>query len=429
MIDNLVQFKLDLLSYLFGQKQVDGPFINLIRKHEKLSSAGDFSFPSLQNDKIWQGAVDQVKQMDENGLSTALIQASSSFALKIDRIVVDPKVVRIFLKRRVAFESFFARDQISQNLSETVDAKVINYEKQRTGSSPMSVVRCDSVMGVIKRIIKIHPLQLSIAGAPDHPLPSTPGGSPDHPFPSTPGGSLIGVSCSDPKHLLDQMIQKDVSKIAVKVGPVMTPSKQKEKSDVVGLLKQVEKEMEEVEKQRESQVVEGSSKLLAAAHVQFELLESNVGQPVVLGSKGEQSKVAFVLYNKARICQILRVFEEKVSRGSYPPLPPRKDIDWGLLTEEDEWSLLFLHLMEFSDLIKSISCCLAKGEMRVHKLCQFLVGLAGTFSRYYSRVRVLREPLPQLLPTLFARIHLLKAVEEVIEKALAILDIRTVDRM
>jgi len=401
------QFKLDLLSYLFDQKQVDGPFINLIRKHEKMASSGDFSFPSLQNDKIWKGAVDQIKQKDEKDFCAELIQASSSFALEIDRILVDPKIVRIFLKRKVAFEAFFASEQISENVSKCNEAKVINYEKQKTGASSMSVVRCDAVMGVIKRILQIHPLQSNTAGA------------------------LIGVSCSDPKHLLDQMMEKAGSKIAVKVGPVMTPNKQKDKSDVVNLLKQVEKEMEEVEKQRESlpHVAEGSSKLLAAAHVQFQLLETNVAQPVVLGSQGDQSKIAFVLYNKARIRQILRVFDEKVGKGTYPALPPRKDIDWGLLAEDDEWSLLFLHLMDFSGLVKSMSCCVAKGELRVHKLAQFLVDLSGSFSRYYSRVRVLREPLPQLVPTLFARIHLLLAVEEVMEAALAILDIRTVDRM
>ena len=58
-----------------------------------------------------------------------------------------------------------------------------------------------------------------------------------------------------------------------------------------------------------------------------------------------------------------------------------------------------------------------------------LAGLAKCLSRYYSRVRVLREPLPSLLPTLHARIHLLEAVQAQIAHLLAIMDLSLLKRM
>jgi arginyl-tRNA synthetase len=56
-------------------------------------------------------------------------------------------------------------------------------------------------------------------------------------------------------------------------------------------------------------------------------------------------------------------------------------------------------------------------------------GLANCLSRYYSRVRVLREPLPGLLPTLHARIHLLEAVQAHIGQLLNIMGLSTLRRM
>jgi arginyl-tRNA synthetase len=57
------------------------------------------------------------------------------------------------------------------------------------------------------------------------------------------------------------------------------------------------------------------------------------------------------------------------------------------------------------------------------------LGLAGCLSRYYSRVRVLREPLPSLVPTLHARIHLLTAVQDHLLRLLDIMDLTVLKRM
>ena len=62
-------------------------------------------------------------------------------------------------------------------------------------------------------------------------------------------------------------------------------------------------------------------------------------------------------------------------------------------------------------------------------MCKLCAGLAGCLSRYYSRVRVLREPLPSLLPTLYARIHLLEAVQANIVELLDIMGLTVLKRM
>merc|ERR550519_2440738 len=140
MVNHLVQFKTDLLAYLVGcEQETSGheTFINLIRKHEKFASAGDLSFPSLQNDTIWKGSVDKLKQKDENELAADLIKASSSFSLELSKILVEPKIIRIFLKRKVAFEAFFKTDDLSENVTVSTGhlnnvtesaTKIINYE-------------------------------------------------------------------------------------------------------------------------------------------------------------------------------------------------------------------------------------------------------------------------------------------------------------
>ncbi len=62
-----------------------------------------------------------------------------------------------------------------------------------------------------------------------------------------------------------------------------------------------------------------------------------------------------------------------------------------------------------------------KANIATHKVAPFLLELARDLSSYYSRVHVLVEPKPQLLPTMHARLVLLKAVQQVMHNALSLL--------
>ena len=130
----------------------------------------------------------------------------------------------------------------------------------------------------------------------------------------------------------------------------------------------------------------------------------------------------FVLYNYSRLVHILDAFK------AFPDLPPASEVDFALLKEDEEWQLVFHFLQRYEDVV--LSCMpLVGGAAQLHLLPQLLHDLSKVFSRYYNRVRILREPLPSLLPTTFARIHLLRAVKSVYDHTFDLLDIEPVFTM
>jgi arginyl-tRNA synthetase len=70
-----------------------------------------------------------------------------------------------------------------------------------------------------------------------------------------------------------------------------------------------------------------------------------------------------------------------------------------------------------------------QGHFRLNKICQTATGLAKAFSRYYNRVRVLREPLPHLLPAVFARLTFLSVIKRTFEQLFHLLDIVPISKM
>ena len=80
------------------------------------------------------------------------------------------------------------------------------------------------------------------------------------------------------------------------------------------------------------------------------------------------------------------------------------------------------YLLPYPDLVRGLADASAVGRRPVglHKLPQFLAGLSTMVSRYYSRVRILREPLPHTVAKTLARLLLLKVQEFNIDKLLAV---------
>lgn len=172
---------------------------------------------------------------------------------------------------------------------------------------------------------------------------------------------------------------------------------------------------------------------LLNAVVSFDLLSTKLERPVILdfsegpkASRDLKSRGApFVLYNYARLNTILRQFDKKQKEGIYPPLPPLEDL-YKLLIEEEEWKLMFNFVLSWPDIVRN---SFHEAHPKIHLLYSFLSSLALCFSVYYHRHRVLTEPLPQLLPLVFARIHLLKTVETIFLNAFSILDIKPLPSM
>lgn len=136
-------------------------------------------------------------------------------------------------------------------------------------------------------------------------------------------------------------------------------------------------------------------------------------------------RMAFILYNSARMETLMEKFDKKVEEGYYEPLPDVRSIDTSLLKEDEEWDLLKL-LLAFPDSIDRAISDLPQGKVSLHLIHKFLSALVNTFSIYYRRVRLLTENRSQLMPVLHAKIHFLRAVRRIFNETLAIFSIEPV---
>nr|XP_027214697.1 uncharacterized protein LOC113807598 isoform X2 [Penaeus vannamei] len=136
---------------------------------------------------------------------------------------------------------------------------------------------------------------------------------------------------------------------------------------------------------------------------------------------------AFILYNYARLCTIFQSFEESVSEGEFPPLPDIDEIDFALLRNEEEWQLVWGYIFHFPDIIEenAVQIMGGTGKFRTVAVTKFMSSFSHRVSEYYSRYHVLSDPLPHLLPTMYARLHLLQAVKTVMEICFATLGVQS----
>ncbi|XP_061401817.1 uncharacterized protein LOC133337619 [Musca vetustissima] len=170
---------------------------------------------------------------------------------------------------------------------------------------------------------------------------------------------------------------------------------------------------------------------LGCAAVTVDLLEVKHTSPVqiIRNGQGSTKGASFILYNSARLESLLRTFDERIEKRSYEPIPDICDIDWNLINEEEEWQLVFAYLAGFPDLIDRCLEQLERGICATHLIIRFLNGLVAIFSVYYRRIRILTEKRDQLMPYVYARIYLIRAVREILYKTLALLDIQPVEFM
>lgn len=153
------------------------------------------------------------------------------------------------------------------------------------------------------------------------------------------------------------------------------------------------------------------SRTLGRAAVTVDLLEVRHSSPVQLNvqqhSGGASRGAAFVLYQSARIEKLLATYAAQVANGSYEPPPaepPAVDAppsgEWLLLTQPEEWQLMFDYVLEFPGVVRRALGNVEGGCIAPHLVCAFLNGLARCFSVYYRRVRILDVSI-QLLCVIF----------------------------
>lgn len=111
---------------------------------------------------------------------------------------------------------------------------------------------------------------------------------------------------------------------------------------------------------------------------------------------------------------------------------------------------MFAYLAGFPDLIDRCLELLDRGICATHLIIRFLHGLVAIFSVYYRRIRILtvsslitsnhfayvffkysdfQEKRDQLMPYVYARIYLIRAVREILNKTLSLLEVQPVEFM
>ncbi|XP_020854972.1 DALR anticodon-binding domain-containing protein 3 isoform X1 [Phascolarctos cinereus] len=176
---------------------------------------------------------------------------------------------------------------------------------------------------------------------------------------------------------------------------------------------------------------------LTSAAVKFEMLSTAHRSQMSLdlehtsiSTKGTKSG-AFVMYNCARLATLFDGYQRGVEQafsflGLYPAFPDVSELDFSLLRDEGEWLLLFNGIIPFPEVLSQsaqlhVSSPGIQITANTKAVCKFLVHLSMDFSSYYNRVHILGEPQPHLFGQMFARLQLMRAVQEVFHSALATL--------
>ncbi|CAL4140741.1 unnamed protein product, partial [Meganyctiphanes norvegica] len=129
--------------------------------------------------------------------------------------------------------------------------------------------------------------------------------------------------------------------------------------------------------------------------------------------------MAFILYNYARLCVLFDSFQSKVASGDMPSLPDTSEINFSLLSTDDEWSLIWVFVLDWPGVVETFAQDMLSADNRLPKfsaVVRFLLSLSHCLSAYYSRYHVLPQtPQNHLLPQMYARLYLLKIIQRLME--------------
>lgn len=342
----------------------------LVRKHTKrLHTTGDFSLPSL-SDKVW------LRFGLRPILSVSML--GSGCCLAVHNVEARPGMLAVYLDREQVFRAYFLRAEKGGKWSKTVGkSRVVNCDLVRPNSSQVTMARVASYCSALAQL---------------------------------PVGNVMVTSTSVEKN----------GQVVVRVGAILGQDGKKDETSPVAMVKERAGEairmldQERREDGEDEETADTRVECLTRAFLQFSFLSASIASPVRIDFRNQQSN--FVLYNNARMKRLLASFDLQVSKGIYPSVPEIHDIHFGLLTEPEEWELMFNFLLVVDDVIKESS-----NNLSLHKIVHFLFDLASTYSRYYNRVKTLKDPLPSLIPIVHVRILLIREVNRISENLLNIL--------
>ncbi|RXJ02735.1 arginine--tRNA ligase [Anaerobacillus alkaliphilus] len=130
-------------------------------------------------------------------------------------------------------------------------------------------------------------------------------------------------------------------------------------------------------------------------------------------SKSNENPVFYVQYAHARVCSILR-------QGEQMQVPIKTDANFALIESEKEFDLL-KKLGEFPEAVSD-----AAQKQSPHRITNYVYELAATLHSFYNAEKVLdAEDMDRSM----ARLALMKAVQQTIQNALALIGVQAPERM
>ncbi|ETN61112.1 hypothetical protein AND_007238 [Anopheles darlingi] len=139
---------------------------------------------------------------------------------------------------------------------------------------------------------------------------------------------------------------------------------------------------------------------------------------------------SFILYNYARLAALFEKYETMRQTQGYPELPSTVEgLDFTLLTEPDEWQLLFVYVIGFPTALRQTLGDGMLERMAPHRLLEFTFGLVSCLSKYYRQTRILTENRPKLVPAMLVRLCLLRSVYHTLDVLLNLLNLEAVTKM
>ncbi|XP_034829416.1 DALR anticodon-binding domain-containing protein 3 [Maniola hyperantus] len=427
--DDLRNFEQNLYKYLVAEEEYIMGL--LVKKHSSnMQTLGDFSF--LNAAKPWQEFLypEQMERLDETLLKCVnkdiadLVNTSKDWPIPIVKAVEIKDRIHLFIDRQKSIRLGFqnATNNIAVLLqSMSMDTTVVKIDPYCNDSNCLAFLRLKCLREVLKNLYLIHT------------------------YPKIQNLIIVVTWRSECDNY-----QRDTHVHSIFSGPVLNARTglKEETITATEFIKLRQDELTLIAKHKYGMRVSTEEKWkefiahLGESAVTFELLQTKCASPVKIqfdSSGGSSKGAAFILYNCARLETLIRTFNEKVVEGIYPSLPSLENTDLKLLTDEDEWCLIFTYIMGLPSLIKA-SFDLNKGGsqyadggmgrgLRPHLVCNFLSSMVKLFSQYYRRVRILTEPRKHLLPVMFARIHMLTILNDTLKLCLRMLNIKSVSQM
>uniref|UniRef100_A0A182JS60 DALR anticodon binding domain-containing protein n=1 Tax=Anopheles christyi TaxID=43041 RepID=A0A182JS60_9DIPT len=372
-------------------------------------------------DLLVQSKIDSEMRLDEQ----ALLTASKDFPLPFGAISIVNNVAHIWLDRVAAFRATLTQKEWECTTRATNDGSSIYVEEPTSNEwATMSLTefRADMLRTIVKNCF-IHAGYTVVqkAGPPEE----------DH---NHDGNTMqVKIVHQKSKVLSQQCIE-------VLCGNVLTGSETQNAAQYISMRAN---DMQLIAQHRyglrlpdvnKMQTLVSSLGRSAAMVDMLHTSHTNVidmrNQQGILRNQCSSKGASFIMYNYARMASILKKHTELVENGELGVIPPVHEIDFALLTDPDEWLLLYAYLMRFPNVVQqTIGYGELVGRIAPYHLLNFTLCMIKCLSKYYRRVRILTENRPKLQPVMLARLYLIRAVFNMLRVILKILDLEPIEEM